>query len=160
MRASLQGQHSLADESLKIKTKGMLQMTKTELMKKTMLARVRYSHRLNTCTAWVEECEDRETGELFNRLRSYNTIVAVQLDTMNGSTVFVYDYWSATTAQHITKYIRQVEPDQVIWLYGRSDRMIKESRHRPYPVVKMRINKIREQYERDWEDIITAETGE
>lgn len=86
-------------------------------------ARLIHSKQLRNCQAWVEECEDRETGEIYKRLRSYNTIVACVLDTEQGRTCVKFDYEfyyrgytrhsSRTTSQQISKFIKELRCDYV-----------------------------------------------
>lgn len=63
--------------------------------------------RLRSCSAYVVDAVDRETGEvLFHVLTSYNTIVALidpVTDTLYDFLRYVYGYTS-TSAQHISKF--------------------------------------------------------
>ena len=52
-------------------------------------------------------------------LRSYSTYVAMY-DRFT-DTVYVFDYYSATTSQHVAKFIRSTEAKSVYYLYKRSD---------------------------------------
>lgn len=59
-------------------------------------------------------------------LKSYNTIVAYY-DTFSRD-IKIYDYYSATTCQHVTKFMRLLneygyEIDTITYLYERSDRI-------------------------------------
>lgn len=110
-------------------------MTKTELMQKCENARIISSRQLRHCQAYIEMREDRDTGELFYTLRSYNTVVAGLFDFPKGETYcVVFDYWSATTAQHIAKFIKDMRADHVVNLYLRTDRVV--YRCRDYKLVE------------------------
>lgn len=76
-----------------------------------------YGHtRLNYCQAWIVEDEN------YSILKSYNTVVAIKKKWTG--TVFVFDYYSATTSQHIGKFTRLGNVNRVTYLYRRSDRMV------------------------------------
>ena len=84
---------------------------------------VRYE-RLNTCQAHYVEVGNAVI------LKSYNTIVAIYNKTVG--TLYVFDYYSATTVQHINKFARLLEWDRITYLYKRSDGILEIStgRHR------------------------------
>lgn len=54
-------------------------------------------------------------------LKSYDTIVAI-LNKRNGS-LYVLNYYSATTAQHIYKFANMLFWDRIVYLYYRRDRI-------------------------------------
>lgn len=54
-------------------------------------------------------------------LKSYDTIVAI-LNKQNGS-LYVLNYYSATTAQHIYKFANMLFWDRIVYLYYRRDRI-------------------------------------
>lgn len=128
-------------------------MTKTELQNRVNNAVYLRSHRLRNCTAWVEEVADSETGEVYYRLRSYNTIVACLLDTLKGRTVFVFDYWSATTCQHISKFITEYSVFRVCYLYHRSDRVVYR-KSIGYPVSLLKNRKKCDYSRGDWSELL------
>lgn len=76
-----------------------------------------YGHtRLNYCQAWIAEDEN------YSILKSYETVVAIKKKCTG--TVFVFDYYSATTSQHVGKFTRLRNVNRVTYLYRRSDRMV------------------------------------
>lgn len=97
-------------------------MTRTELIKKSNdLFRSRTetrSERIGKCQATIfhyDQCEE-------DLIRSYNTIVGIY--NRRTATLFVFDYYSATTVQHIYKAAKILNPMRITWLYRRSDRII------------------------------------
>lgn len=134
-------------------------MTKTELMEKCENARIISRRQLRHCQAYIEMREDRETGELFYTLRSYQTVVAGLFDFPNGETwCVVLDYWSATTAQHIAKFINDTRADHVVNLYLRSDRVVYHSRFWNY-TEKYNKESISRAYGCDYSNIIEEYLG-
>lgn len=102
-----------------------MKVTATEL--RTLVAKqgIKYEYgpwveRLYRCSAHMIVCEDVIV------LKSYNTFVA-HYDIDNGI-IYVYDYYSATTSQHISKFIKFCRENycvcEVRYLYERSDKMI------------------------------------
>lgn len=97
-------------------------MTKTELVKKSnFLYRFRSVtdlERIGKCQAAIlhyDQCE----ADLIN---SYNTIVGIY--NRRTGTLYVFDYYSATTIQHIYKAAKILNPMRITWLYRRSDGII------------------------------------
>ena len=97
-------------------------MTKTELVKKSnFLYKFRNEtnlERIGKCQAFIlhyDQCEE-------DLIKSYNTIVGIY-NRMTG-TLFVFDYYSATTIQHIYKAAKILNPMRITWLYRRSDGII------------------------------------
>ena len=80
--------------------------------------------RLRTCKAWVADVYVDGWG-LVAVLKSYETIVAAYA--VNYGTIYVFDRYSATTDQHVSKFINVMTPKQVIYLYRRSDGVIVRS---------------------------------
>ena len=78
-------------------------------------------HRLYTCSAQYKQVDD----DLIV-LKSYATIVAV-LDTRCG-TLYVRDYYSQTTCQHVSKFGKLFRDfvSRYTYLYRRSDRIIEK----------------------------------
>lgn len=134
-------------------------MTKKELMKKCENARIISMRQLRHCKAYIEMREDKETGELFYTLRSYNTVVAGLFDFPNGDTYcVVFDYWSATTVQHITKFIKDMRADNVVYLYIRPDRVVYRCLY--YKLVeKYSRDLLRRAYECNYSNIIEEYLG-
>lgn len=106
-------------------------MTRTELMiyaqqtyDKAILNHkfIRYE-RLNACQAHYVD-----TG-ISVILKSYDTVVAIYNRIIG--TLYVFDRYSATTAQHINKFARLFNWDRITYLYKRSDGIleISTSRH-------------------------------
>lgn len=100
-------------------------MTKTELVRKSnYLFRFRAdteSERIGKCQAVIfhyDQCEE-------DLIRSYNTIVGIY--NRRTGTLFVFDYYSATTIQHIYKAAKILNPMRITWLYRRSDGIIEFS---------------------------------
>lgn len=77
--------------------------------------------RLRTCTAWTADLYVDGWG-FVTVLKSYQTIVAAYVT--NYQTVYVFDRYSATTTQHVSKFIRDIAPKEAIYLYRRSDGVI------------------------------------
>ena len=97
-------------------------MTKTELVKKSnFLYKFRNEtnlERIGKCQAFIfhyDQCEE-------DLIRSYNTIVGIY--NRRTGTLFVFDYYSATTIQHIYKAAKILNPMRITWLYRRSDGII------------------------------------
>lgn len=97
-------------------------MTKTELVRKSnFLFRFRSetsSERIGKCQAVIfhyDQCEE-------DLIRSYGTIVGIY--NRRTATLFVFDYYSRTTIQHIYKAAKILNPMRITWLYRRSDRII------------------------------------
>lgn len=101
-------------------------MTRTELMiyaQQTYdkaLATHKYNRheRLNTCQAHYVDVGNSVI------LKSYNTIVAI-FNKVVGS-LYVFDYYSATTQQHISKFAKMLDWDRISYLYKRSDSVIEK----------------------------------
>lgn len=77
-------------------------------------------YRLNTCTAWYKTIKQGNYN--YTILKSYNTIVA--LYSSRTGNLYVYNYYSATTSQHVSKFIKKMCPSRVMYLYERSDKVI------------------------------------
>lgn len=92
-----------------------------------------YERRLFTCTAWYYDY-----GNVII-LKSYNTYVAVYMK--NISTLYVFDYYSATTSQHVSKFIKIVNPIYVTYLYRRSDRVIERAYSKVNGVSEWKLKK-------------------
>ncbi len=99
-------------------------MTKTELFEQCEKHfHDSYIKPLNRCQAENTStvCFDDSTQWII--LRSYSTIVAA-FSCVSG-TVYVRDYYSATTVQHVTKFMQKISADfyivRIAYLYKRSD---------------------------------------
>ena len=97
-------------------------MTKTELVRKSnFLFRSRSetsSEGIGKCQAVIfhyDQCEE-------DLIRSYYTIVGIY--NRRTATLFVFDYYSKTTIQHIYKAAKILNPMRITWLYRRSDGII------------------------------------
>lgn len=76
-----------------------------------------HSIRLNYCQAWY--AKDVYGAVL---LKSYDTIVAIYNPSVG--TLYVFDYYSATTTSHIWKFARKSGAARITWLYRRHDNVI------------------------------------
>ena len=65
-------------------------------------------NRLNMCQAWIYNATN---GKVY--LQSYETIVAVIIDTAYGKTCVANGTYSRTTVQHIYKFARKYNADVV-----------------------------------------------
>lgn len=103
-------------------------MTRTELM---IYAQQEYDkalskhtykeyNRLNNCQAHYVD-----TGKAVI-LKSYEKVVAIY-NKMVG-TIYVFDYFSNTTQQHIRKFSELLAWDRITYLYMRSDKVLEKSR--------------------------------
>ena len=113
-------------------------MTKFELMKKLQEERYEilrnFSRRLYSCSAsmfFVNDFSFTETAEPkdFIILCSYSTFTAIFC--VQTETLYCLDYYSITTSQHFRKFEKWLKdngyyPDEVTFLYKRSDRIICE----------------------------------
>lgn len=77
-------------------------------------------YRLNSCTAWYKIIKQGNYN--YTILKSYNTIVALYSN--RSGNLYVYNYYSNTTSQHVSKFIDKMCPSRVIYLYERSDKVI------------------------------------
>lgn len=102
-------------------------MTKTELFN---LCETHYydSFRkpLNRCQAEYTDTVEFNDGSQWIILRSYDTIVAAY--SLGSMTVYIRDYYSATTVQHISKFVARMRDEHVlecvVYLYHRSDNIV------------------------------------
>lgn len=80
------------------------------------------SERLRYCTATVESgwLYDEQNGYTYvYMLKSYNTYVAmIKVSTQRA---YVFNYYSATTCQHVAKFLKDYYANDVYYLYKRSD---------------------------------------
>lgn len=76
--------------------------------------------RLNTCQAHYVDVGNSVI------LKSYSDIVAIFNKTVG--TLYVFTYYSVTTAQHIAKFANMLEWDRIAYLYKRSDGVLEKSR--------------------------------
>lgn len=74
--------------------------------------------RLNTCQAHYLDVGNSVI------LKSYDTIVAIFNKTVGS--LYVFDYYSATTQQHISKFAKMLDWDRISYLYKRSDSVIEK----------------------------------
>lgn len=105
-----------------------IERTRTNLLNVVNEVNVPRNTRLATCKAKYGHVEDANAIIL----TSYNTRVAV-LD-LDNKVFYVLDYYSATTYQHIYKFIDLFKNDikTVVWLYERSDRVITSTMQNGY----------------------------
>ena len=75
---------------------------------------------LNHCSAWYFDIA--KNGKGYTVLQSYYTVVA--LFSHHTGTLYVFNYYSRTTAQHISKFGKLMDCDRITYLYKRSDRTI------------------------------------
>lgn len=99
-------------------------MTRTELMiyaqqlYDSSLAKNNFKRyeRLNRCQARILETESVVI------LKSYSTIVAIYNKRVGS--IYVFNYYSATTVQHIYKFADLLDWDRIVFLYKRSDNVL------------------------------------
>ena len=96
-------------------------MTRTELIKMTNNATQIKETRLANCSAYIVLAE-LENGRAVDILKSYRTLVAIF--SRRTGTLYVFDYYSATTYQHIYKFAKVMSADRITWLYERSDSVV------------------------------------
>lgn len=77
--------------------------------------------RLNTCQAHYVDVGNSVI------LKSYNTVVAIFNKCVG--TLYVFDYYSATTQQHISKFANMLDLDRITYLYMRSDGILEKKRY-------------------------------
>lgn len=73
---------------------------------------------INYCQAWYKQLSVPNYNVVV--LRSYGTLVACIID----NKMFVFNYYSATTSQHVAKFERLFKPAEVNYMYRRSDRVV------------------------------------
>lgn len=101
-------------------------MTKTELKnyaqqtydKAVSTHKFNRYERLNTCQAHYLDVGNSVI------LTSHSTIVAIFNKTVG--TLYVLDYYSATTQQHISKFAKTLDWDRITYLYKRSDNVLEK----------------------------------
>lgn len=101
-------------------------MTRTELKiyaeqtfdKAVSLHKFNRYERLNTCQAHYVD-----VGNVVI-LQSYSSIVAIYNKIVG--TLYVLDYYSATTQQHISKFANMLGWDRIAYLYKRSDGVLEK----------------------------------
>lgn len=110
-------------------------MTKYELMQACEKARYDYGEKeqLYKCSADIiyTYVENPHTGRNFvvALLQSYSTITGVFFPDFN--VVIEFDYWSHTSTQHFSKFIRFLQEEnneeifEILHLYKRSDRIVR-----------------------------------
>ena len=112
----------------KISERNYTKMTKTELFKEAQQIHDNQwkFHRIGRCQAWYTNSCEANNGHRWIILRSYSTIVAVYDHAID--CLFVRDYYSQTTTQHIHKFwremIRNYGYSVLIPLHTRTDRKI------------------------------------
>lgn len=97
-------------------------MTRTKLLRVTNNYTVEKSkkNRVNHCQAWSDEWTINNNHVTI--LRSYNTNVGIYIHSIG--TLYVFDYYSRTTIQHIYKFANNKQVNRITWLYQRSDNII------------------------------------
>lgn len=96
-------------------------MTRTELMRKAnMLMRGPYwpMEQVNDCKCWVIWAPDKSLAII----KSYRDAVAIY--SYKSKRLYVFDYYSTTTQQHIRKAAKKVYAEEIRYLYRRSDSAI------------------------------------
>ena len=111
---------------------------------------------LNRCQADYTDIVIFDDSTAWIILRSYSTIVAAY--SCASGTVYVRDYYSATTVQHVTKFMQKISTDyditRVAYLYKRSDNIvIRHFRNSDIPYHKW--CEFHDLVERDYKPIIT-----
>ena len=131
-------------------------MTKTELFEQCEKHYYdSYIKPLNRCQAEYTDIVYFDDSTAWIILRSYSTIVAAY--SCGSESVYVRDYYSATTVQHVTKFMRKISTNfdiaRVAYLYKRSDNIVVKYYRNSEP----RCHKWREFHdlvERDYKSII------
>ena len=97
-------------------------MTRTQLVKRSnFLFKFKTATnvtRIGKCQALIfhyDQCDE-------DLILSYKTIVGIY--NRRTATLFVFDYYSRTTIQHIYKAAKILNPMRITWLYRRSDGII------------------------------------
>lgn len=96
-------------------------MYKDELINKVYETFNEYQNRtkekqLNHCNAWISQININ--GERYTVLRSYRTLVA--LYSHINDVVYAFDYYSATTSKHVSKFVNLMRATKKINLYADS----------------------------------------
>lgn len=132
-------------------------MTKTELFEQCEKHYYdSHTKPLNRCQAEYTDIVYFDDSTAWIILRSYSTIVAAY--SCASGTVYVRDYYSATTVQHVTKFMQKISTDFyiicVVYLYKRSDDIVvRYYRNSDTPYHKWR--EFHNLVERDYKPIIT-----
>lgn len=115
-----------------------------------------YTKPLNRCQAEYTDIVYFDDSTAWIILRSYSTIVAAY--SCGSATVYVRDYYSATTAQHVTKFMRKISTDfditRVVYLYKRSDNILVKYFRDSCPRYH-KWSEIKNLVERDYKPVIT-----
>ena len=117
-------------------------MKKTDLFKGTLKLMRKYTPNIQK----VYNCKVR----IYNYvnvaiIESYRTYVGVFY--RPSSSLFVFDYYSATTYQHINKVAKLLKADRIVYLYRRSDGVIEKGLSRYANTYRLRMkefNKVKE----------------
>ena len=100
-------------------------MTRTQLIKITMEELNKPGRtvvRINKCKAFIDEVTPD-----FYIIVSYNTPVAVYIKTTG--TMYVFNFYSRTTTQHIHKAAKILDAMRFTYLYQRSDKYVEIARN-------------------------------
>lgn len=100
-------------------------MTRTELINITVNEMNKLSgniERINHCKAFIVEATPK-----FYIVVSYYTPVAVYVKSVG--TMYVFDFYSATTQQHIRKATEKLDAMRFTYLYQRSDKYVEIARN-------------------------------
>lgn len=117
-----------------------------------------HATRLNYCQAWY--AKDAYGSVL---LKSYDTIVGIY-HPASGS-LYVFDYYSATTNKHVWKFAQKIGAARIVWLYRRSDNIIETKRgadgryHYMGADWKLNTREARELEANDYRGCITSKWG-
>lgn len=101
-----------------------------------------FIERINYCKAFIYEVTPN-----FYIVISYNTPVAVYVKITG--TLYVFDFYSATTQQHIRKAAEKLDVMRFTYLYQRSDKYVEIARDG-------RANSLRP-FKEEWQNIIDSD---
>ena len=111
--------------------------------------RQQVSTRVYHCNA---EIIDYSSFVPYSLLKSYNTIVGIY--SKNTGTLYIFDYYSATTYQHIYKASKLLNADRITWLYKKSDNIIETGLNCFTNTFKLTSKQWETQYDNDFSDYI------
>lgn len=97
-------------------------MTRTKLINLTNNYTVEKTNtnRVNLCQAWSDDFYINYNKVTI--LRSYNTNVGIYIESID--TLYIFDFYSNTTYNHIHKFAKNKKVAHITWLYQRSDNIL------------------------------------
>lgn len=122
-------------------------MTRVELISKAfrlMTTKDWQSEQVNTCKCWVIYSPDRSMAII----KSYR--IAVAIYSAKSRTMYVFDFYSRTTQQHIRKAAKMLNAVEIVYLYQRSDNVIRYLPHSGCNLSKRTPKERKHIIEYDW----------